>query len=70
MLQKKGVPFEEVDLASDPTLRQEIIRRSGRRTVPQIFFDDEVIGGFQELNALAESEQLEGKLSAPAPELN
>jgi glutaredoxin 3 len=66
LLQKKGIPFEEVDLSRDPALRQEIVRRSGRRTVPQIFFDDEPIGGFEELAALAESGQLDERLCAQA----
>lgn len=64
MLQQKDIPFEEVDVIHDPALRQEVIRRSGRRTVPQIFFDDEPIGGFEELRQLNDSGELDKKLSA------
>ncbi len=45
-----------VDL--DPALREEMIDRTGRHTVPQIFFDDIHIGGFEDLAAL----DREGKL--------
>lgn len=64
MLQQKDIPFEEVDVIHDPALRQEVIRRSGRRTVPQIFFDDEPIGGFEELRQLNDSGELDKKLLA------
>jgi glutaredoxin len=64
LLQNKGIPFEEVDVTHDPALRQDIIRRSGQRTVPQIFFDNESIGGFDELRQLNDSGELDKKLSA------
>jgi glutaredoxin 3 len=51
LLQKREIPYEEVD-ASDPTLRAWLAERSGQRTVPQIFFDDTPIGGYTELKAL------------------
>jgi glutaredoxin 3 len=64
LLNKKGITFEEVDVTRDAALRQEVVRRSGRRTVPQIFIGDESIGGFVELKALSDSGALEGKLAA------
>jgi glutaredoxin 3 len=63
LLKAKGIPFQEVDVTNDLELRQEVIRRSGRRTVPQIFIDDEPIGGFTELKALADSGELDAKLA-------
>lgn len=63
LLQAKGIPFQEIDVTNDVELRQEVIRRSGRRTVPQIFIDDEAIGGFTELKALADSGELDAKLA-------
>ncbi|MCS6926351.1 MAG: glutaredoxin 3 [Candidatus Binatia bacterium] len=63
LLQAKGIPFQEIDVTNDVNLRQEVIRRSGRRTVPQIFIDDEPIGGFTELKALADSGELDAKLA-------
>jgi glutaredoxin 3 len=63
LLKSKSIPFEEIDVSKDQTLRQEIVRRSGRRTVPQIFIGDESIGGFMELKALSDSGQLTSKLA-------
>ena len=63
MLTQKGVPFEDIDVADDPTLRQEIAQRSGQRTVPQIFIGEESIGGFMELRALEVSGELDEMLA-------
>lgn len=63
MLAKKGVPFEDVDVSDDPALRQEIARRSGQRTVPQIFIGEESIGGFMELQTLEVSGELDDMLA-------
>jgi glutaredoxin 3 len=52
LLEARGIPFEEVDVGSDDGLREEIMQRTGRRTVPQIFIDERSIGGFEELAAL------------------
>ena len=63
LLKSKNIPFEEIDVSKDQALRLEIARRSGRRTVPQIFIGDESIGGFMELKALSDSGQLAIKLA-------
>ena len=63
MLKAKGIPFQEIDVTRDPALRQEVVQRSGRRTVPQIFIGDESIGGFTELRALEQSGELDEKLA-------
>ena len=63
MLTQKGVPFEDVDVSDDPTMRQEIAQRSGQRTVPQIFIGEEPIGGFMELRALEVSGELDDILA-------
>jgi glutaredoxin 3 len=63
LLKSKNIPFEEIDVSKDQVLRQDIVRRSGRRTVPQIFIGDESIGGFMELKALSDSGQLASKLA-------
>jgi len=63
LLTKKGVPFEDVDVSDDPALRQEIARRSGQRTVPQIFIGEESIGGFMELQTLEVSGELDEMLA-------
>ena len=52
LLTKKGIPFEEIDATGNSELRAQIMERSGQRTVPQIFINEESIGGFSELNEL------------------
>jgi glutaredoxin 3 len=63
LLKAKNIPFQEIDVTRDQALRQEVIRRSGRRTVPQIFIGDEPIGGFTELRALETTGALTDKLA-------
>ena len=52
LLQTRGLDFEEIDIGADQKRAQEMIERSGRRTVPQIFIDGEHIGGFDEFSKL------------------
>lgn len=63
LLKAKDIPYEEIDVTNDPTMRQELVQRTGRRTVPQIFIGDEPIGGFVELKALADKDALAAKLA-------
>ena len=58
LLERKGVAFEERDATHDPELRQEMMRRSGRATFPQIFVGDTHVGGCDDLMAL----EREGRL--------
>ena len=58
LLEARGIPFEDIDVGNDDALREEIIQRTGRRTVPQIFVDERSIGGFEELAALDAAGQL------------
>ena len=58
LLRSKEMVFQEIDVTSDDLQQEEMIRLSGRRTVPQIFIDDTPIGGFEELRQL----ENEGKL--------
>ena len=53
LLSKKGVTFQEIDVAADGARRSEMLARSGgRRTVPQIFIGDTHVGGCDDLMAL------------------
>ena len=52
LLAARGIVFDEADVGSDPALRADVVRRSGRRTVPQIFIAGRAVGGFDELAAL------------------
>jgi len=49
LLNAKSVSFQEYEISSDTTLRNEMIERSGRKTVPQIFIDGRHIGGSDDL---------------------
>lgn len=59
LLQAKGVQFTEIRVDQDPALREEMVARSGRRTVPQIFINKKPIGGFDDLAALEKDGQLD-----------
>ncbi len=59
LLKKKGFEYEEFLVGNDPALREEMIRRSSRTSVPQIFIDDQAIGGFDELYELEGSGELD-----------
>jgi glutaredoxin 3 len=53
LLASKGVAFEEIDVARDPSRRTEMTQRSGGgRTVPQIFIGEAHVGGCDDLYAL------------------
>ena len=58
LLQQKNVEFEEID-ADTPSVRAEMIARSGRRTVPQIFIGETHVGGCDELMELEASGRLD-----------
>jgi glutaredoxin 3 len=60
LLTKKGVEFEEIDVDDGDALRDTMIERSGRRTVPQIFIGDKHVGGCDELYALEAAGELDG----------
>jgi glutaredoxin 3 len=58
LLQRKGVDYEERRIEGNRELMREMLERSQRRTVPQIFIDDYHVGGFDDLAEL----DMEGKL--------
>jgi glutaredoxin 3 len=54
----KQVAFTEIDVDKQHGARDEMVDRSGRRTVPQIFIGERHIGGYDDLAALERSGQL------------
>ena len=61
LLNKKGVSFKKIDLASDPNKMEDMIKKTnGMRTVPQIFIDGQHIGGRDKLQDL----ENDGKLTS------
>jgi glutaredoxin 3 len=63
LLTKKNLPFNQINVDDDAKFRQEMIARSGRRTVPQIFIGDTHVGGCDDLFALEDSGELDRLLS-------
>jgi glutaredoxin 3 len=49
LLDKRGVGYEEINLARDPEGRAELVRVTGMMTFPQVMIDGQSIGGYQEL---------------------
>jgi glutaredoxin 3 len=59
LLAAKGVAVDEIDVEGRAGLRDEMIQKSGRRTVPQIFIGDRHVGGSEELQALDAAGELD-----------
>jgi glutaredoxin 3 len=49
LLQKRGIAYEEINLAKDPSGRAELVRMTGMMTFPQVVIEGQPIGGYQEL---------------------
>jgi glutaredoxin 3 len=64
LLTKRGISYEEINLARDPDGRRHLIDTTGMTTFPQILIDGETIGGFTELLAADRSGQLPELLAA------
>jgi glutaredoxin 3 len=62
LLRSKGATYEEIDVESAAEKRAEMISRSGRRTVPQIFIGDHHVGGSDDLADLEAVGKLDGLL--------
>jgi glutaredoxin 3 len=67
LLNRKGVRFEEIDVARNRELRRWLSDRTGRQTVPQIFINGQSVGGYDDIAALDQQGQLDPLLAAPAP---
>lgn len=66
LLRSKGASIEEIDVESAAEKRAEMIARSGRRSVPQIFIGDQHVGGSDDLAALDATGKLDALLSGTA----
>ena len=65
LLKSKGVAeIEKVRVDLDPARREEMMSRTGRRTVPQIYIGDRHVGGFDDLAALDHAGGLDPLLAA------
>ena len=59
LLTEKGLAFNEINVDDEPKFREEMIARSSRRTVPQIFIGEQHVGGCDDLFALEQSGELD-----------
>jgi len=64
LLSQKGAAFKEIRVDNHPELRAEMTEKSGRRSVPQIWINEQHIGGCDDLYALERSGQLDALLAA------
>lgn len=66
LLSQKGITFTEIAVDGKPELRAEMVEKSGRYTVPQIWIDEKHIGGCDELMALDRAGELDPMLTREA----
>jgi len=64
LLERKGVDYTSIDVTNDKQRELEMRERAGRTSVPQIFINDQHVGGFDDINALDKAGELDGLLAA------
>jgi len=64
LLDKKGAHYHEINVDAEPGLREEMMQKTKRRTVPQIYIGDFHVGGFDDLQALDRQQKLDPLLAA------
>ena len=63
LLVRNNLNYKEIDISTKDDLRDEMIKKAnGKRTIPQIFFDDYHVGGYQELRELEKKDELNNLL--------
>ena len=65
LLERKSVIYTDIRVDLEPALRAEMIQRSGRTSVPQIFIDDFHVGGCDDMYALEQQGRLDPLLHEP-----
>ena len=59
LLVRNNIPYKEINIALEDGKMDEMLKKSnGRRTIPQIFFDDHHVGGYVELRELEKKGEL------------
>lgn len=59
LLERNKLKYEVIDISTEESLRDEMIKKSnGKRTIPQIFFENDHIGGYVELRELEKNNKL------------
>ena len=63
LLSRNNLEYNEIDISTESGLIDEMIKKAnGKRTIPQIFFDDQHVGGYQELRILEKENKLKDLL--------
>jgi glutaredoxin 3 len=63
LLMQKGITeIEKIRIDLDPSQREVMMQKTGRRTVPQIYVDSTHVGGYDDLNALDKAGKLDSLL--------
>jgi glutaredoxin 3 len=63
LLDRKRVPYQEINVAGDDIAREQLTAQTGMRTVPQIFIGETCVGGSDDLHALEAEGRLDGMLA-------
>ena len=64
LLDEKNIPYEDFNVDETPGMREELVKKTNYKKVPQIFINDEFIGGFDELAALNEKGELDSLIGS------
>jgi glutaredoxin 3 len=64
LLASRGLDFEEINLTKDPAGRVELARRTGMMSFPQVLVDDQLLGGYTEVQQAADDGRLDELLAA------
>ena len=60
LLKRNNIPYNEINIALEERKREEMLKKSnGKKTIPQIFFNELHIGGYEELRALEKKGELD-----------
>jgi NADH-dependent peroxiredoxin subunit F len=69
LLRAKGLEWREFDVTHDERLQQEMLERSGRRSVPEVFLEGDLVGGYDDLARLNSSGEFDRRLGRRPAEL-
>lgn len=58
LLERRGIAYTEVSVEDQPELREELLAKSGRRTLPQVYVGERYIGGADELTVMDQRGEL------------
>ena len=66
LLQRRGIEYTEISVEDSPGLRDELLARSGRRSLPQVYLGERYLGGAEELIAMDRDGELDRLLAKGA----